>query len=64
MDILEAEFRIFYPIFTRRLKFFQATQDPGEDLKDILERLEGMGNMADIATMNQDELTAFRFIKA
>ena len=37
MDVLEAEFRIFYPIFTRRLEFFQATQDPGEDPKDLLE---------------------------
>ena len=64
MDILEAEFRILYPIFTRRLEFFQAVQDPGEDPKDLLERLEGMGDMADIATLNQDELTAFRFITA
>ena len=37
MDVLEAEFRIFYPIFTRHLEYFQTTQDPGEDPKDLWE---------------------------
>ena len=64
MDVLEAEFKRLYPIFSRRLEFFQATQDPGEDPTALLERLEGMGDMADLATMTQDELTAFRFMTA
>ena len=64
MEVLEAEFKMLYPIFTRRLEFFQATQDPGEDPTALLERMEGMGNMADLANMSQDELTAFRFMTA
>ena len=64
MDVLEAEFKMFYPIFSRRLEFFQATQDPGEDPTALLQRMESMGDMADLATMTQDELTAFRFMTA
>ena len=54
MDVLEAEFKMFYPIFSRRLEFFQATQDPGEDPTALLEQMEGMGDMADLASMTQD----------
>ena len=62
LEVLEDEFRIIYPIFSRRVDFFQVTQDPGEDPVDYLQRLSSMNDMADLEAMSKEDLTAFRFI--
>ena len=62
VELLEEEFRVLYPIFSRRLDFFQNNQDPGEDAADYLHRVTAAGDLADLESMNKEDLTAFKFI--
>ena len=62
LDILEGEFRTLYPIFNRRVNFFQVVREPGENADDYLCRLSSLAEMADLGAMTQKELTTFRFI--
>ena len=62
LEVIEEEFKLIYPIFSRRLDFFQVKQDPGEDSADFLNRITSLGDMADLESMNKEDLTVFRFI--
>ena len=62
IDIFEGEFRTLYPIFNRRVDFFQVVRDPGENADDYLPRLSSLADMADLVAKTQEELTTFRFI--
>ena len=64
MDILEGEFRTLYPIFNRRVDFFQVKREQGENSEEFLRRLTKLAEMADLGAMSQEELTTFRFIAA
>ena len=62
MDILEEEFRIIYPLFARRVDFFQLRPDTGEDVAKYLHRVVATSDMADLESMNKEDLAAFQFI--
>ena len=62
MDMLEAEFKSLYPIFNRRVDFFQVRKDQGEATRDFWQRLTKLGDMADLEAISKEELTVFRFI--
>ena len=62
MELLEAEFRVLYPIFSRRLDFFQSSQDAGEDSADYLHRVCAAKDMADLDALNPDDLAVFKFV--
>ena len=62
LDILQGEFRILYPIFNRRVDFFQVAREPGENSEEYLRRLSSLAEMANLRAMTQEELTTFRFI--
>ena len=64
MDILEGEFRTLYPIFNRRVDFFQVKREQGEEPEEFFRRLNKLAQMADLEEMTQEELTTFRFIAA
>ena len=64
IDILEGEFRAMYPIFSRRVDFFQVKREQGEEPEDFFRRLHKLAQMADLKGMTQEELTTFRFIAA
>ena len=49
-----------YPIFNRRVDFFQVVRESGENADDYLRRLTSLAEMA----MTQEELTTFRFIRS
>ena len=62
IDVLEGEFRVLYPIFNRRVDFFQVKRDHGEDPEDFFRRLNKLAQMADLEAMTMEELVTFRFI--
>ena len=62
LDILKVEFRMMYPIFNRRVDFFQVVRESGENADDYLRHLTSLAEMADLGAMTQEELTTFRFI--
>ena len=64
LEILEAEFKSLYPIFNRRVDFFQVRKDQGESAEEFWRRLSKLGDMADLESMSREDLTAFRFIDA
>ena len=63
-SLIEAEFLSLYPLFNRRVEFFQTTRSQGEDTGEFLRRLSQLGDMADLEAMSKEELTVFRFIAA
>ena len=64
LQILENEFKTLYPIFNRRVDFFQVKRDQGENTEDFYRRLSKLGDMADLEAITKEELTTFRFIDA
>ena len=64
IDMLEAEFKSLYPIFNRRVAFFQVRKDQGEATSDFWQRLTRLGDMADLEAVSKEDLTVFRFIDA
>ena len=64
LDLLEAEFQSLYPIFNRRVDFFQVRRDQGESAEDFWRGLSKLGDMADLEAMSREDLMAFRFIDA
>ena len=64
IDMLEAEFKSLYPIFNRRVDFFQVRRDQGEAAGDFWQCLAKLGDMADLESVSKEDLTVFRFIDA
>ena len=64
IDMLEAEFKSLYPIFNRRVDFFQVRRDQGESTADFWQRLAKLSDMADLEAVSKEDLTVFRFIDA
>ena len=64
IDMLEAEFKSLYPIFNRRVDFFQVRRDQGEATGDFWQRLTKLGDMADLEAVSKEDLTVFQFIDA
>ena len=64
IDMLEAEFKSLYPVFNRRVDFFQVRRDQGEAAGDFYLRLARLGDMANLEAVSKEDLTVFRFIDA
>ena len=64
LDLLEGEFRILYPIFNRRVEYFQVVREQGESSKEFYRRLTRLSDMADLEAMSKEELNTFRFFGA
>ena len=64
LDVLEGEFRILYPIFNRRVEYFQVTRDQGESSEEFYHRLTRLSDMADLEALSKEELNTFRFLGA
>ena len=62
LQILESEFHLLHPTFTRRMEFFQATRAPQEDLASCLERLDSLQLEADIESLDHGGITVFKFL--
>ena len=62
VELLEQEFKNIYPIFSRRLDFFQHNQKLGEESSAFLHRISTMGDKADLENLTMEDLKAFGFI--
>ena len=61
LDILEGEFRTLYPIFNRRVEYFQVVREQRESSEEYYRCLARLADMADLEAMSKEELTTFRF---
>jgi len=59
---LREEFSRKYPLFTRRLEFFQFKQVTGQSFTDFKLKLQQKGLEADLSSLSVDELLTFRLI--
>ena len=64
LELLEEEFKSMYPVFTRRFDFFQMKQALEEDPSDCLNKLAALSDMADLESMNKEDLTVFQFMSS
>ena len=64
LDVLEGEFWILYPIFNRRVEYFQVVREKGESCEEFYGRLTRLSDMADLEAMSKEELNTFRFLGA
>ncbi|CAB4046169.1 Hypothetical predicted protein, partial [Paramuricea clavata] len=62
LELLKHDFDSRYPLFTRRLDYFQHKQRNGENFTDFWSRLREMGKLADIDKLSSDEILVFRGI--
>ena len=61
---LREDFYDLYPVFSRRLDFFKATQKAGERFSDTAVRLQQLADVADLDRLNAEELMMFRYVGA
>lgn len=61
---LEKVYEHLYPIFTRRLQFFQAVQQQGESFSDFTTRLRATSEGADLGALTRNDLFCFRYLVA
>ncbi|CAB4045721.1 Hypothetical predicted protein, partial [Paramuricea clavata] len=59
IDLLEKDFLARYPLFSRRLDFFQSQQRPGQAFTDFLAKLKEMSKLADLEKLSVEEIFVF-----
>jgi hypothetical protein len=64
MDLLKDEFLIHYPLTVRHLDFFKLAQTKGQLFTDFYAKLSGMGELADLAGIEIEDMMVFRIIVA
>jgi hypothetical protein len=62
IQLLEEEFLLKYPLFTRRLEFFRYNQTEGQLFTDYCAKLKAIGEEADLHKLEVDDLYVFRYI--
>ena len=64
MEKLEQVFHLLFPVFARRLEFFQSYQKQGQAFSDFSAKLRAMGDEADLAGMTREDIYMFRYLVA
>lgn len=64
IKFLEEEFSLQYPLFTRRLEFFRASQSKSQNFSDFLTKLDAKADEADLANLDTADIYVFRYICA
>ena len=62
LEILSNEFNEIYPLATRRTNYFRLTQEKDAPFSNFARQLKRMGNEADLADLQVEDLHAFRYI--
>lgn len=62
IKIIQEEFDLYYPLFNRRLDFFQYKQTSGQKFSDFMLLLKQKGEVSDLQSLDIDSLYVFRFI--
>jgi len=63
-DMLRSEFLVRHPLFNRRLAFYEAKQEPGQEFTDFAEKLQRQGDEADLTKIGVDDTYVMRFFTA
>ena len=64
LSVIEREFKLRYPLFIRRLKFFLFMQKRGQLFSDFATKLKKIGDEAELGGIGIDELYVFKYIGA
>ena len=64
LDLLASEFLLLHPIFARRLDFFQAKQGHNQSFTDFAQKLIRLGDEAELASLDMNDLYVMRFLTA
>ena len=64
MDHLREVFLVQHPIFSRRLAFYKAKQEPGQEFSDFAAKLERQGDECDLTKVEVDETYVMRYYTA
>ncbi|CAB4045298.1 zinc knuckle [Paramuricea clavata] len=59
LEILERDFLCRYPLFSRRLDFFQKQQKAGQPFTDYMARLKELSKLADLEKLSVEEIFVF-----
>ena len=62
LQILEDRFKLFYPLYNRRLDFFQASSTSGETASSYLSRLQTLAVEADLELLTRDDIISLFFL--
>jgi hypothetical protein len=62
IGFLEAEFLLKYPVFTRRLDFFQERQQAGQAFTDFASKIRHKGDESELPALTVDEIYVMRFL--
>ena len=62
MSILEGEYALKYPLFTRRLDFFRYEQRKSQTFSEFSAGLKALANEADLFDMRMDDILKMRYI--
>lgn len=62
LTLLQAEFTVFYPMYTRRLQFFRASCAPGQSYSQWASALRRLGDEAQIESMKAEDLYVMRYL--
>ena len=61
LDLLRAQFLVEHPLFSRRLAYFRYQQSSGQAFTAWAEKLDQLGDEADLANVNVDILKTMRY---
>ena len=64
MDIIRSQSLISYPIFNRRLDYFDLKRGEGENVLEYLHKIDNLCSVADIASMTPEDITLHRFMSS
>jgi len=62
IDLLDKEFQKYYPLIGRRLDFFRSKQAQGQLFSDWANNLRALGDEADLASLEVDDLYTMRYL--
>ena len=64
LDLLREVFLVQHPIFSRRLAFYRAKQEPGQEFSDFAAKLERQGDECSLTNVEVDETYVMRYFTA
>ena len=62
--VLEQKFEEEFPLFVRRLQYFQAMQKQGQPFSEFVTELKKLANEASVSTITPQEIVGFRLLSA
>ena len=61
-EMIDEEFLVIYPLVSRRIDLFRASQKQGQSASEFVTYLENLGSLADLNNLPVEEILIFRLI--